>query len=87
VRRIVYYSWEMKSVLPREGRVVVQSRQNLSGQPYVVARSEGRHPFDKLRAGSGLPLHLRQRTDQPQMVWLRCGVEIKLNRYRREEQG
>ena len=23
--------------------VVVQFRQNLSGQPYVVARSEGRH--------------------------------------------
>jgi hypothetical protein len=25
-------------------QVVVQFRQNLSGQPYVVARPEGRHP-------------------------------------------
>jgi len=27
----------------RQDSVVVQFRQNLSGQPYVVARSEGRH--------------------------------------------
>ena len=32
-----------------EFSVVVQFRQNLSGQPYVVARSDGRHV--------GLPLH------------------------------
>ena len=48
------------------------------GQPYVVARSEGRHVSAKQSGadpscGGGLPLH-------------RCGVEIKLNHYRPQAQ-